>query len=167
MPTGAERALMGRPYRPNGRRALTSQVIALAEPDAQGGAMTDTSTTTAPSTEALVETYLSMWRTTDAEARAALVAATFTEDGRHVDQHADATGHAELTEMIAGVHAGFPGFRMARTSGIDRFGDQLRFAWALDGADGTPIVAGLDVAEVGNDGRLQRVTGFWGDLPAA
>ena len=69
--------------------------------------------------------------------------------------------------MIAGVHTGFPGFQMARTSGIDRFDDQLRFAWELNGADGTPIVAGLDVAEVAADGRLQRVTGFWGDLPAA
>lgn len=29
----------------------------------------------------------------------------------------------------------------------------------------SPIVAGLDVAEVAPDGRLHRVTGFWGDLP--
>jgi hypothetical protein len=125
--------------------------------------MTDTTTT---DTATLVDTYFEMWRTTDAERRAALVADSFTPDGRHVDQHADATGHAELVEMITGVHAGFPGFQMARTSGIDRFGDQLRFAWELNGADGTPIVAGLDVAEVASDGRLQRVTGFWGDLPA-
>jgi hypothetical protein len=125
--------------------------------------MTDTTTT--PDT-ALVEAYFDMWRTTDRTERTALVVRSFTEDGRHVDQHADATGHAELAEMIAGVHAGFPGFQMARTSGIDRFGDQLRFAWELNGADGTLIVAGLDVAEVAADGRLRRVTGFWGDLPA-
>jgi hypothetical protein len=56
---------------------------------------------------------------------------------------------------------------MARTSGIDRFGDQLRFAWELHGADGTLLVAGLDVGEVASDGRLRRITGFWGDLPAA
>lgn len=124
--------------------------------------MTDTTTT---DTAALVDAYFEMWQTTDADRRADLVATTFTDDGRHVDQHADASGHAGLAEMIAGVHAGFPGFQMARTSGIDRFGDQLRFAWELDGADGTPIVAGIDVAEVGPDGRLQRVTGFWGDLP--
>ena len=128
--------------------------------------MTDTTTTTTNDTEALVEQYFPMWRTTDATERAELVARTFTEDGRHVDQHADATGHAELVEMIAGVHAGLPGFQMARTSAVDRFGDQLRFAWQLDGADGTPVVAGLDVAEVAADGRLRRVTGFWGDLPA-
>ena len=123
--------------------------------------------TTATDTEALVERYFTMWQTTEPDERASLVAATFTEDGRHVDQHADATGHAGLTEMIAGVHTGFPGFRMARTSGIDRFGDQVRFAWSLDGSDGTPIVQGLDICEVAPDGRLARVTGFWGDLPAS
>lgn len=124
--------------------------------------MTDTTTT---DTITLVDAYFEMWQSTDADRRADLVATTFTEDGRHVDQHADASGHAGLAEMIAGVHVGFPGFQMARTSGIDRFGDQLRFAWELNGADGSLIVAGIDVAEVATDGRLQRVTGFWGDLP--
>ena len=128
--------------------------------------MTDTTTTTTD-TGVLLDTYFEMWRTTDPAERAALVAQAFTEDGRHVDKHADATGHAELVEMITGVHAGFPGFQMARTSGVDRFGDQLRFAWDLNAADGSPIVAGLDIAEVAADGRLQRVTGFWGALPEA
>jgi hypothetical protein len=126
--------------------------------------MTDTISS---DTDTLVDTYFAMWRTTDAQQRADLVGKAFTEDGRHVDQHADATGHADLAEMIAGVHAGFPGFHMARTSRIDRFGDQLRFAWELTAADGSPIVAGIDIAEVAPDGRLRRVTGFWGDLPAA
>ncbi len=128
--------------------------------------MTDTETTT-PDTETIVEAYFDMWRSTDAADRADLVARVFTAEGRHVDQHADASGHDGLVEMITGVHEGFPGFQMARTSGIDRFGDQLRFAWELNGADGSPIVAGLDVAELSADGRLQRVTGFWGELPAA
>lgn len=128
-------------------------------------AMTDTTTT--QDTDTLVDGYFAMWQTTDPAERAELVAKAFSDDGRHVDQHADATGHAELAEMIAGVHAAFPGFQMARTSGIDRFGDQLRFSWDLKGADGSPIVAGIDVAEVAPDGRLRRVTGFWGDLPEA
>ena len=123
--------------------------------------MTDTTT---PDTDTLVETYFAMWRTTDPAQRAELVTRAFTEDGRHVDQHADAHGHDGLVEMIAGVHEGFPGFEMTRTSGIDRFGDQLRFTWELNAADGSPIVAGLDVGELADDGRLQRVTGFWGDL---
>lgn len=35
----------------------------------------------------------------------------------------------------------------------------------LAAADGTPVVAGLDVAELSDDGRFDRVAGFWGDLP--
>jgi SnoaL-like domain len=128
--------------------------------------VTDTETAT-PDSETLVDAYFAMWRTTDPAERAELVARTFTPEGRHVDQHADASGHDGLAEMIAGVHAGFPGFQMARTSGIDRFGDHLRFAWELNAADGAPIVAGLDVAELATDGRFQRVTGFWGNLPQA
>lgn len=127
--------------------------------------MTNTDITT--DTATLVDTYFEMWRTTDADERASLVGQAFTDDGRHVDQHADATGHAELAEMIGTVHAGYPGFAMARTSGIDRFGDQLRFTWDLRGADGALIVGGLDIGEVAPDGRLRRVTGFWGDLPEA
>jgi len=130
--------------------------------------MTDTTTTTTTTdTETLVAGYFAMWQTTDATERADLVAKAFTADGRHLDQHADASGHNGLAEMVAGVHAGFPGFQMHRTSGVDRFGDQLRFTWQMVGADGVTIVAGLDVGEVAPDGRLQRITGFWGDLPAA
>jgi hypothetical protein len=31
--------------------------------------------------------------------------------------------------------------------------------------DGTVALAGIDVGEVGEDGRLRRITGFFGDLP--
>jgi hypothetical protein len=123
--------------------------------------------TTNPDTDTLVDTYFAMWRTTDARRRRTLVAEAFADDGRHVDQQADAIGHAELTAMITAVHDGYPGFGMARTSGNDRFADQLRFAWELKAADGTLIVAGIDAAEVAPDGRLRRVAGFWGELPAA
>lgn len=126
--------------------------------------MTDT-TTAQDQTTQLVETYFEMWRATDAAERAALVARSFADDGRHVDPMADAIGHDELAAMLAGVHAGYPGFRIERTSGIDQHGDQLRFAWQLDAADGTPIVTGLDVAELAPDGRLARIASFWGDLP--
>ena len=126
--------------------------------------MTDTATTR--TTEQLIDTYFDMWRATDDSSRADLVARVFAEDGRHVDPHADAIGHQELTSMIADVHAGYPGFAIERTSGIDQHGSQLRFAWQLDAADGSPLVAGLDVAELAADGRLARVAGFWGDLPA-
>lgn len=126
--------------------------------------MTDTTTQDTTTTE-LVDTYFTMWLETDEASRRALVERVFTPDGRHVDALADANGHDELAAMVANVHAHYPGFAMERTTGIDRFGDQVRFGWRLDAADGTTVVAGLDVAEVAPDGRFGRIAGFWGDLP--
>ncbi|MGH9275382.1 MAG: nuclear transport factor 2 family protein [Acidimicrobiales bacterium] len=128
--------------------------------------MTDTATTDSATVE-LLDVYFAMWREADAATRTALVERAFTADGRHVDPLADAHGHTELNDMVSNVHAHYPGFSIERTSGIDQHGDQLRFAWKVDLADGTPLVAGIDVAELAADGRLTRVAGFWGDLPAA
>jgi hypothetical protein len=117
-------------------------------------------------TEQLIDTYFDMWRATDAAERAELVARVFADEGRHVDPHADALGHDRLGAMLAGVHAAYPGFAIDRTSGIDQHGAQLRFSWQLTAADGNPVVAGIDVVELAPDGRIARVVGFWGDLPA-
>ena len=127
--------------------------------------MTDTAVNPV-ATEQLIDTYLDMWRATDEAQRSELVARVFTDDGRHVDPMADAIGHDALGQMLANVHAAYPGFAIERTSGIDQHGAQLRFTWQLTAADGTPVVAGLDVAELASDGRLARVAAFWGDLPA-
>ena len=127
--------------------------------------MTDTAVNPA-TTEQLVDTYFDMWRATDGAQRSELVARVFTEDGRHVDPMADAIGYDALNGMLANVHAAYPGFAIDRTSGVDQHGAQLRYAWQLTAADGTPVVVGLDVAELAPDGRLARVASFWGDLPA-
>lgn len=115
--------------------------------------------------EGLVDRYFDLWRATDPTSRGQLVEQVFTSDGRHVDPNADAQGHDELVAMIAAVHEGFAGFGIERTSGIDQHGDQLRFSWQMVGADGSVLLAGIDVAEISPDGRLVRVAGFWGDLP--
>ena len=125
--------------------------------------MTNTDTTTSNST-AVVADYLAMWLESDETARSQQLARVFTEDGRHVDPNADARGHGGIAEMMTAVHAQFPGFTMRQTSAVDTHNDQLRFSWELFGADGTPIVAGIDVGQVAPDGRLQSVTGFWGEL---
>ena len=123
-------------------------------------------TTTDTSTQTLVDSYFDMWLETDPDARAEKISAVFNEHGRHVDPNADANGHDGLAEMMGAVHAQFPGLGMRRTTGIDQHNDQLRFGWELLGADGAVLVAGIDIAQVGLDGRLSQVAGFWGELPA-
>ena len=44
--------------------------------------------------------------------------------------------------------------------------DHARYAWELVGPDGAVAVAGLDVATLDADGRLTRIIGFFGELPA-
>ena len=113
-----------------------------------------------------VDAYLSAWTEPDAERRAELIAQAWTEDGRLVGPPLTGDGHAGISDMFAAMQQQFPGHEFRRTSGVDAHHDSLRFAWELVGPDGAVAVAGLDVGQVAPDGRLQRITGFFGDLPA-
>jgi hypothetical protein len=62
---------------------------------------------------------------------------------------------------------GMPEHRFRRASGIDAHHDHFRFAWELVGPDGGIALAGIDAGELTDDGRLRRITGFFGELPAA
>lgn len=125
--------------------------------------MTDI-TTRPPATE-LVDTYFEMWRATDPDERASLVARSFTPDGRHVDPGADVTGHEQLAAMLAAAQELYPGCTLERTSGVDQHGNHVRFTWHLIGADGNPLLVGLDAGEIAPDGRFAHIASFWGDLP--
>ena len=113
-----------------------------------------------------VDTYFDMWNETDPAKRAELIEQAWASEGRYVDPVLEADGHDALSEMVAGVHAQFPGQRFERTSGIDVHHNLVRFAWQLAGPDGV-TVAGIDVGELATDGRLRRITGFFGELPQA
>ena len=113
-----------------------------------------------------VDTYLAMWNETSPTRRAGHIAQAWTEGGSYVDPLIAAEGHSALSAMVDGVQAKFPGHRFRRVSGIDAHHDQLRFAWELVAPDGAVVVAGIDVGGLAPDGRLARIAGFFGALPA-
>ncbi len=115
--------------------------------------------------ETTVDTYLAMWNETDAARRGDLIERAWTDDARYVDPLLEAEGHDAISEMVAGVHTHYPGHRFRRLSGVDVHHDLLRFAWELAAPDGTVTVAGIDVGVLAPDGRLQRIAGFFGELP--
>lgn len=121
----------------------------------------DTQQTVAPLAD-VVAGYFDLWNETDATARRAALAATWTADASYRDPLLAADGYDALDAMIAAVHAQYPGHRFAQTGPIDSYPGRARWPWALVGPGGTPIVAGLDVAVLAADGRLQAVTGFFG-----
>lgn len=126
--------------------------------------MTGTETST-PLTE-VIDRYLAAWSEPDPTRRAVLIAQVWAADGRLIDPPLAAEGHGGIGEMAAALQSQFPGHRFRRASGIDAHHDYLRFAWELVGPDGAVALAGLDVGELAADGRLRRITGFFGDLPA-
>jgi hypothetical protein len=120
--------------------------------------MSDLSTT--------IDQYLDAWNETDAARRADLIAAVWADDGALVDPPLDGHGHAGIDAMASALQAQFPGHRFRRASGVDAHHEQFRFAWELVAPDGAPVLAGVDVGALAPDGRLQRITGFFGELPA-
>jgi len=54
--------------------------------------------------------------------------------------------------------------RLERSTGVDHHPGGARYGWTMIAADGTIALTGIDVVEEAPDGRLARITGFFGDL---
>jgi hypothetical protein len=113
----------------------------------------------------IVDTYFAMWNETDPAARSTYIEQAWASDARYMDPLLEADGHDGLSQMVDGVHAQFPGHRFRRLSGVDVHHDRVRFAWDLVAPDGAVTVAGIDVGELADDGRLRSITGFFGEPP--
>ena len=119
--------------------------------------------TTTENPTTTIDRYIDMWNEEDAGRRAELVAAAWTADASYVDPLLEAEGHDGLSEMVANVHAHYPGYRFRRRSDVDVHHDRVRFAWDLVSPAGEVFVSGIDVGDLAEDGRLRRITGFFGE----
>ncbi len=119
-------------------------------------------------TPQLAERYLAAWNATDPAARREAIAAVFAPDARYVDPMADVSGHDGVDALIAGAQDRFAGLVFTPGEVLDAHHDVVRFSWHLGPAgneDAEPVVIGFDVAEVAEDGRLERVHGFLDRVP--
>jgi SnoaL-like domain len=115
---------------------------------------------------ATIDAYLEMWNEPDPARRTELIEQAWAVDGSYLDPVLEARGHRALSEMVAGVHVHYPEHRFRRISSVDAHHDRVRFAWELAAPDGAVTVAGIDVGVLASDGRLESITGFFGELPA-
>ncbi len=111
-----------------------------------------------------IDAHLLAYGEPDAARRTDLVAQVWADDGRLIDPPLDARGHDGIVEMADTVQQLYPGHTFARTTAVDEHHGVARYGWALRDPEGHVVLTGLDVAEVGDDGRLVRVVGFFGDL---
>ena len=113
--------------------------------------------------------YDSAWNEPDPAVRAQLLARSLAEDAELVDPtRGRFNGREAINERIAGFSARFPGAQLTLTSGVDEHNGFARYTWAINAADGSLILEGIDVVERDDDNRLRRVVMFFGPLsPAA
>ena len=117
------------------------------------------------SIEAIIDRYCEAWSDPEPAARAAALAEVWAPGGRYTDPRVDAHGAKALLEHIAGILAQRPGARVVRTSAVQRHHGFARFAWRVIEADGAMLPEGLDIAMIGDDGRITQIIGFFGALP--
>jgi hypothetical protein len=95
----------------------------------------------------------------------ALLEQCWNDGGIYVDPKVSLSGRDALSRHIATVQAARPGARLEFMSGIDVHHNVVRFLWRLVRADGTCGDTSIDFGEVGPDGRLVRIIGFFGPPP--
>jgi SnoaL-like domain len=116
----------------------------------------------------LVAHYIAAWNERDAEKRRALVAQTWSDDGIYIDAHRHGTGHDGIDAMLAATQERFQGYRIGLVSGIEAYGDYVRFSWSAGGTPEAPLyLGGTDFVVRGEDGRFKTVAGFTDAAPAA
>ncbi len=116
-------------------------------------------------TEEIVLAYGAAWTETDEGKRRALLEKSWAENGTYTDPTVEVVGREALVQHTGGIHQQFVGHRILLTSRVDEHHGRLRFTWAMVNPEGSRVSEGIDFGEVGSDGRLIRITGFFG-LPS-
>lgn len=110
---------------------------------------------------ALVDAWFAAWAEPDEAARAASLAAIASADLRMHDRFSCIEGLDELIPHITAAQRFMPGMRLQRTGDPRQCQGTVLADWTAAGADGAPRGHGTNVFTLGQDGRIDAVTGFW------
>jgi len=112
----------------------------------------------------IIDAHLAGYCEPDRAARVELLTSAWSPTGTLIDPPLEGSGVDAIADLTEAVLAHYPGHRFVRTSEVDAHHTFARYAWELVGPDGAPAVTGVDIAEVGDDGKLVRIVGFFGNL---
>ncbi|MEO8560120.1 MAG: hypothetical protein ABI439_13710 [Rhodospirillales bacterium] len=108
----------------------------------------------------IIAAYTEAWNAPDPAASRAKLNGVWRADSAYVDPTVLVTGIDNLIEHIFRVQVRRPGSRIVMTSEIEAHHDVLRFNWQRVKADGSLVVAGIDIAIIEN-GYILRMIGFF------
>jgi hypothetical protein len=115
--------------------------------------------------EQVLLAYVAAWNEADEEKRRMLLETSWAENGIYSDPTAQVSGREALVQHLGRLLQQYTGHRVLLSSGVDEHHGLLQFTWARIGPDGRSIRNGIDFGEVAADGRLFRITGFFGSPP--
>lgn len=113
----------------------------------------------------IVRDYLAAWNEADAGRRQVFLERCWAADADYVDPTVKLSGRDALFRHISTVQEKRPGARLEFASGVDTHHNVVRFLWRLVRADGSRGDVSIDFGEIGEDGRLSKVVGFFGAAP--
>jgi hypothetical protein len=116
-------------------------------------------------TNEVVAAYGAAWLEPDEASRRKLLEQAWANDGVYQDPTGRAEGRAALVAHIGGFHEMMSGNAIEITSGVDVYGDVLRFSWQMRAENGDIALEGMDFGTLARDGRLASITGFFGPFP--
>jgi hypothetical protein len=109
--------------------------------------------------EEAYELYSRAWN--EPERARALLEECWAQDGVYADDEVPdgVVGRAALVDLIVATHQALPGFRVWETSQPRLLAGRLGLTWSQEGGEPRETLAGTDVIEFAQDGRIARVTG--------
>ncbi|GLZ37433.1 nuclear transport factor 2 family protein [Actinokineospora sp. NBRC 105648] len=115
----------------------------------------------------LVDRYIAVWNTADADARRAAIGELWTDNGVYVDPLFEVQGPDAINAGIGAALAQFVGHEIKLLGAVDAHHNTARFRWELvPVGGGESVVEGFDVA-VAENGKFSGVYGFLDKAPAA
>jgi len=118
----------------------------------------------APSPDSTVAAYCASWSTADRSVRERLLERVWAPDGVYADPAPTyAAGRAALHDVIGKFQEQHHGARF-QCSGPQVHHGMMRFTWIYFEGD-REQARGMDFGELAADGRIRRITGFFGPPP--
>src|SRR4051812_28674015 len=116
--------------------------------------------------DAAVTDYCAAWSVADRGARDRMLARIWAADGVYSDPEPTlAKGRAALSDVIAKFQRQYPGTHF-RCSAPQMHHREMRVTWILLAPDGSQVTQGVDIYDMAQDGRIQRIVGFFGEPPS-
>ena len=112
---------------------------------------------------ALVE-YLAMWNSADLDEARVHMERSVAEDMIFADPRDFHVGRDALMQNVRRFKRAFPDAVLGLRSGVDGQNNRYRYEWRIAQGDSV-ILDGFDVTTLNDEGLIERVDGFFGEIP--